>query len=161
VAKSHWGAALAKRLQIEFIDLDQQIEDVAKMRISQIFEESGEEGFRILEAKCLRDLAEVPKSVVATGGGTPCFYDNMEWMNQNGTSIYLKAPAELLAERLWPERHHRPLIAQLNRTELEQFIQTAVENREQYYLQTVLTFDVTLGLERLEAVCGCIKQVPG
>lgn len=145
--KSHWGAALAQRLRIGFIDLDQRIEDAADMKISQIFEKSGEEGFRVWEATCLRNLAEEPKSVVATGGGTPCFFDNMKWMNQNGMGVYLKAPATLLAQRLWPARHHRPLIAHLKKAELKQFIHAAIKEREQYYKQAALSFDVTSGLE--------------
>lgn len=131
--KSFWGQRLAARLHWPFIDLDEQIEQQAGKSIAEIFTEWGEDGFRKLEQKTLHRLATQPGTVVATGGGTPCFFDNLAWMNAHGLSIYLKAPPTLLANRLQHERSLRPLLKAVKSTDLQSFIENKLAEREPFY----------------------------
>lgn len=131
--KTHWGKILAERLGAPFLDLDDFIEKNEGKTISEIFAGSGENGFRILERENLLRLAALPPAVVATGGGTPCFFNNMRWMQEHGTTIYLKTPPEMLFERLKNEREQRPLLKNLSETELKNFIQKRLEEREPFY----------------------------
>lgn len=133
--KTHWGRILAEKRACPFLDLDAFIEENEGKTIAAIFAETGENGFRILERENLLRLATLPPSVVATGGGTPCFFDNMERMKQQGRTIYLKTPPEVLFERLKPERAQRPLLKDLDDAGLQAFIRERLEMREPYYLQ--------------------------
>ena len=103
--------------------------------ISEIFEEDGEDFFRKLEAKILRWFKEKKKFVLATGGGTPCFQDNMNWMKKEGIVIWLDESLEILVQRLAAEKAHRPLIAHLSNEEIAQFIQQKLVERHAYYQQ--------------------------
>lgn len=133
--KSHIGKGLATLLKTEYCDLDLNIEEKAALSISKIFEQFGQEHFRILEQSVLHDTLALEDAVISTGGGTPCFFDNISWMNRQGLTIYLDTPAELLAERLRSEMEHRPLLAHLTQDELIQFIEEKVESRRQFYEQ--------------------------
>ncbi len=141
--KTYYGAKLAERMALPFIDLDKRIEEQEERTISQIFETDGEGYFRDIEAKHLRDIAnEFDKAVVATGGGTPCFHDNMVWMRQTGHTIYMRVPAEVLIERLAGASETRPLIRGLNETDLYERIHSLLEKREPYYLQAHEVIDM-------------------
>ena len=94
--KTTIGKVLAQKLSLEFFDLDWYIEDRFRMKIPQIFAEKGEEGFREIERKMLHEVAEFENVVISCGGGTPCFFDNMEYMNRQAKTIYLKAAPEVL-----------------------------------------------------------------
>lgn len=133
--KSFTGQQLATALDLPFVDLDQRIEQAEKRSIGQIFESEGESYFRNLEAQLLRATGAEGSSVISCGGGTPCFHQNMEWINANGLSIYLKASVQLLAKRLKKGQEHRPLIRGFNSAELEGFIAERLEQREFYYSQ--------------------------
>jgi shikimate kinase len=133
--KSFTGQQLATALDLPFVDLDERIEQAEKRSIGQIFESEGESYFRNLEAQLLRATAAEGPAVISCGGGTPCFHQNMEWINANGLSIYLKASVQLLAKRLKKGQEHRPLIREFNTTELEGFIAERLEQREFYYKQ--------------------------
>lgn len=133
--KSFTGQQLATALNLPFVDLDERIEQAEKRSIGQIFESEGEVYFRNLEAQLLRATAAEGPAVISCGGGTPCFHQNMEWINTNGLSIYLKASVPLLAQRLKKGQEHRPLIRGFNTTELEAFIAERLEQREFYYSQ--------------------------
>ncbi len=133
--KSFTGQQLATALNLPFIDLDERIEQAEKRSIGQIFESEGESYFRNLEAQLLRATAAEGSAVISCGGGTPCFHQNLEWINTNGLSIYLKASVQLLAKRLKKGQEHRPLIRGFNMTELEGFIAERLEQREFYYGQ--------------------------
>src|SRR5215217_1973749 len=98
--KTFVGKKLAQLLKTTFIDLDEVIEKSEEKTISQIFSQNGEEFFRERESHYLKSLSERSNVVIATGGGTPCFHDNMKWMNENGITIYLKAKSEILFDRL-------------------------------------------------------------
>ncbi len=99
--KSTLGQELSRRLELPFVDLDSRIEEVAGKQIKEIFSQHGEEYFRRIEANTLKELLLQPKSMVlSTGGGAPCFYDNMTLIKTGGVSIFLDPPIEMLAERL-------------------------------------------------------------
>lgn len=131
--KSTIGKNLAKELNKKFIDLDDYIVKEEGKSISKIFEKVGEEGFRKIENSAIKSIIKTNNQIIATGGGAPCFYDNMEIMNKNGKTVFLKLPAEELAKRLANEKAHRPLIANLTNEELLQFIETKLNERDKYY----------------------------
>lgn len=133
--KSFWKKSLSAKLKTGGYDLDHIIESVEEKTISEIFEEEGEAAFRKTEAKLLRWFAEKKSFVLATGGGTPCFHQNMEWMNQQGITIWLDTPLALLTERLVKETDHRPLISKLTEDELKSFLQNKLSERTPFYQQ--------------------------
>ena len=133
--KSHWGRKLADILNVPFVDLDADIVSYAGMSISDIFAEQGETGFRELERERLHALMSGQFCVVATGGGTPCFFDNMDQMNASACTIFLDVPVEVLAKRLSGEMQKRPLLANLTPEQLPEFIGRMLEKRIPYYRQ--------------------------
>ena len=139
--KSHTGKSLAQLLNVDFIDLDEQIETNAGKSIADIFETSGEDTFRKMEQTQLKSLSDTADAVVATGGGTPCFYDNMQWMNENGVTVYMKAEETLLAHRLKNETEQRPLIKKLRNQDLLDFIQKKLKERISDYEQARIIFE--------------------
>jgi len=139
--KTHTGQRLANLLSRPFYDLDEEIERFAGNSISAIFQEAGEGHFRKLERDCLRSLGTGSKAVIACGGGTPCFYDNMRWMNAQGLSIYLRCPVPLLAQRLRKGQAHRPLIRGLRQEQLEAFIGSKLAARSPFYMQANVVYD--------------------
>lgn len=147
--KSSVGKQLAKHLQIQFVDLDHYIETKLKMNISEIFQQKGEIFFRKIENECLKevlDSSEHENLVLALGGGTPCYYNNMELINQqeNTTSFYLKQNIQTLLERLWEEKESRPLIAHYqDLSGLEEFIRKHLFERQFFYLQAKHILDVS------------------
>ncbi len=136
--KSHWCKELSKKLKCGGYDLDFLIETSEEKTIAEIFAEDGEEYFRKTEAKVLRWFAEKKIFVLATGGGTPCFHENMQWMNKNGKTIWIDETIEVLVERLKPEKDHRPLIKNLSDDELKDFLSKKLEERKQYYSQSAI-----------------------
>lgn len=141
VGKTTAGRELAKSLDLEFVDLDHFIQTRYSKTISQLFEQFGEEGFREIENKILKEVADFENVVISTGGGAPCFYDNMEIMNNAGTTVYLKASPELLSERLDLCKEKRPLIKDKNKEELLLFIKENLNRRESYYSQAKIIFE--------------------
>ena len=131
--KSYWGRRLADAWQMPFVDLDERIVAEQGKSIPEIFQEQGEAAFREMERAALHALAQFPPAIVATGGGTPCFFDNMDWMNSRGLTIYLKASPALLAARLLPEKKRRPLLANIPDSALEAFIAQKLEERMPFY----------------------------
>ncbi len=127
---------LARALNFTFIDLDDQIEHLAGLSIPAIFKEQGETGFRKLERKALQATARVSDAVISTGGGTPCFFDNLDWMNQHGLTLFLDVPTDHLFERLKEQRNGRPLLmGKESEVELKSFIHHKLEERLPYYRQ--------------------------
>ncbi|MEI7589457.1 MAG: shikimate kinase [Chitinophagia bacterium] len=133
--KTFWTKKIAQWIKSAGYDLDDLIEMTEEKTISEIFEEDGEEYFRKLEAKILRWFKEKKKYVLATGGGTPCFLENISWMKKEGVVIWLDESVEVLVERLSAEKAHRPLIAHLSKEEMAQFIQQKLVERHAYYQQ--------------------------
>jgi shikimate kinase len=133
--KSTAGKKLATKLNFEFIDLDKFIESECGQTISEIFDTKGENEFRALEHNALKKLITKDNLVVACGGGTPCYYGNMELMNNNGITIYLKMSAETLASRLVNAKGKRPLLENKTESELKDYITEHLEKREDIYHQ--------------------------
>ena len=133
--KTFWTKKIAKWIKSAGYDLDDLIEMTEEKSISEIFEEDGEDYFRKLEAKILRWFKEKKKYVLAAGGGTPCFHENMNWMKKEGMVIWLDESIEILVQRLASEKAHRPLIAHLSNEEIAQFIQQKLVERHAYYQQ--------------------------
>lgn len=131
--KTYWAQRLSDLFQCDWIDLDQQIEKATEMTVREIFATEGEDFFRAKERDTLKQLSAVNKLIVACGGGTPCFYNNMQWMNENGTTIWLKPDVDELVVRLKRGKHKRPLIADLDDEELKVFIIKKWKEREPFY----------------------------
>jgi shikimate kinase len=140
--KTTLGKRLAKKLEIPFIDLDAKICEVTGKTIPEIFDKEGEESFRKIEQETLRNLSVKEAAVVSVGGGTPCFFDNMSWMNKHGLTVYLKLSPKAILRRLSSSNlSERPLLKNLTNTELLTFIEEKLKDREAYYLSAKYHFD--------------------
>jgi len=139
--KSTAGKKIAAALNFRFIDMDKLIEEDSSRTISMIFQEKGEEVFREYEHDALNKILELDNIVVATGGGAPCFFDNMEQMNNNGITIYLKGDPGILTNRLLKAKTERPLIKGKSKEELAKYIREKLTEREKYYLQAQYIVD--------------------
>lgn len=133
--KTTLGRELSASLDISFLDLDKYLEKKFFKSIPQIFEQEGESGFRLKEQHCLQEVSEFEDVVIATGGGAPCFFDNMEVMNRTGYCVFLDVPPEELADRLVHAKIERPLIKGKSPEELVSFIEGMMEKRRPYYEQ--------------------------
>jgi shikimate kinase len=131
--KSTFGKKLSEALHIPLMDLDENIEKREALTVTEIFQKKGENYFRTVEAEALRKTKRYTDAVIATGGGAPCFHDNMKWMNENGTTIYLHSSAGELYHRLLSDRQNRPLLASVSDVELLEFIMGALGRREKFY----------------------------
>ncbi|MBM3420827.1 MAG: shikimate kinase [Bacteroidetes bacterium] len=157
--KSTLGRRLARLARLPFIDLDREIERREGVAISAIFSEKGEGYFRMRESAVLREIGSGDDVVVATGGGTPCFGDNMDYMNLTGITVYLRLGPAALASRLEQSQGSRPLLAGLKGESLRRYIEERLADREPYYLRARLVIDTLhadhhLLLERIRG-SGC------
>lgn len=133
--KTYWCKKLAKKLKVGGYDLDFLIESHEEKTIAEIFADEGEAYFRRAETKILHWFKEKKSFVLATGGGTPCFHENMQWMNEAGITVWIDEPVEVLVARLQPEKEHRPLIKNLSDAELKQFLTDKLVQRFPFYHQ--------------------------
>jgi shikimate kinase len=133
--KSTLGKRLAKHLNLQFVDMDHYIEMRNHKTVPQIFAEEGETEFRKKERKALEELADFSDIVIATGGGAPCFFDNIELMNNTGTTIYMNIDPAILADRLMHSKTERPLIKGKSKQELITFIDEMLKKRSMFYTQ--------------------------
>ena len=133
--KTTLGKALAKDLGVSFIDLDQYIENRYMKSVSQLFALRGEQGFREIESRLLREAGEFDDVIVSCGGSTPLIGGNMDYMLANGQTVYLKCDNGTLLRRLKVARSQRPLIASKSDEELEVFIENETRRREPGYLK--------------------------
>ena len=139
--KSTWGKKLAEKLDCAFIDIDKRIEAIEGGIVAEVFKIKGEEYFRKLEADVLRSTVLEKNAVISCGGGTPCYFDNMEWMKQRGKTVYLNLSPENLFGRLRTRKEKRPLIANLDDDQLRDFIFQKLSEREAFYLQADIKID--------------------
>lgn len=139
--KSTLGRRLAARMNWSFIDLDEKIEHEAGMKITDIFSLKGEDWFRELESGILRSLASASRTVISTGGGTPCFDDNMDYMLETGLTIYLRMTPAQLKNRLLGSSGQRPLLKNVSREELQGYIENKLGEREKVYSRAEITID--------------------
>lgn len=138
--KSTVGRHVAALTGMQFIDLDSYIENRYRATVRELFARYGEDGFRTREQAMLHEAGEFEDVIVACGGGTPCFFDNMEWMNAHGTTVLLDVSIDRLHERLLRGRHKRPLIADKTDEELREFIVEALAARMPHYTKAALRF---------------------
>ncbi len=131
--KSTIGKKLATKAGLKFIDLDNEIENLMGFSIQDAFALKGEEFFREQEVKALKRCLNENDALISVGGGTPCFGENIQLMLNAGVVIYLKMTKKDLNHRLSQNRGNRPLLLSLNENELEAYINTTLDNRENYY----------------------------
>jgi shikimate kinase len=139
--KSTVGKRLALKLKYAFMDMDRVIEKEAGMSVGMIFDEKGEDEFRRMEHELILRISKMKKVVVSTGGGVPCFFNNIDIINSNGISIYLKMTSEDLLKRLKGSKYERPLIRDLSNDEMEDYIRKKLREREPYYLKSKYVVD--------------------
>lgn len=140
--KTHWGRLLSEKLGMRFFDLDEQVTEHAGKPISEIFISDGEEQFRLMEKEVLYIITESHDNfVMACGGGTPCYLNNIEYMNETGTTVWINTPLDTLFVRLVKEKDDRPLIKELSAQQLRAFISKKFAGRKIYYEQADVTLD--------------------
>ena len=149
--KTTVGKALSKELGIPFYDLDWYIESRMRKTVPQIFAERGEEGFRKIEHNMLHEVAEFEDVIISCGGGTPCFFDNMDYMNGQGETVYLQASPEVLYDHLKMGKTERPLLKNKTPEEMRRFIAEQLELRDPFYSKAKHTLNVDL-LENYEKI---------
>ena len=139
--KTTIGKKLARKLNFQFIDMDWFIENRYRKSVNQLFAEKGEEAFREIEHKVLEEVSSFEHTVISTGGGAPCFSGNMELMNQNGCTIFLKVSVDDLVNRLNVGKDSRPLLKDKTPEEMRIFVSESLDKRNPFYNQAQLVFD--------------------
>jgi shikimate kinase len=149
--KTHWGRLLSERIVLPYFDLDEVIVKDELKTVQQIFHDNGEEYFRMKEQEVLEALAEDHENVIiSTGGGTPCFFNNIDFMRQCGKVVWLNTSIDVLLERLLKQKHSRPLIKNISDIELKAFIIKKLQDRKMYYEQAhVILHEETITIESL------------
>ena len=133
--KSYWAQQIAAATNLSWMDLDAEIEKENSITIKEIFETEGETAFRLKEKKALHKLAEYDNIIIATGGGTPCFFNNMQWMNAHGITIFINEPINILVQRLQNEKAKRPLISASSNEGLQALLDNKLAERLPFYSQ--------------------------
>lgn len=139
--KTTLGKAFARKLNIPFVDLDWYMEERFHKTVGELFAERGEAGFRELERTMLHEVGAFEDVIISTGGGAPCFFDNMEFMNNNGTTVFLNVHPDILFRRLRIAKHQRPILQGKKDEELKEFIVQALEKRAPFYSQAHHVFN--------------------
>lgn len=155
VGKTHWGKILSNKLGLPFYDLDELIVEREGRSINQIFDEDGEEYFRTVERDVLHEFSEENDSMLLScGGGAPCFFNNIAFMNEMGVTIWINTPFEILLGRLRQGKDKRPLLKDLSDEQLKAYIVKKNADRRMYYEQAkVIVDDRVIEIEKL------IKQI--
>ena len=154
--KTTVGRALAKETGMQFYDLDWYIEGRMHKTVAQLFAERGEEGFRRIEHNMLHETAEFEDVIISCGGGTPCFFDNMEYMNRQAQTVYLKASPDVLFQHLKMGKVERPLLKDKTEDEMKQYIRDSLAIREPFYSRAQYTLDVSL-LENYDKIKDSVR----
>jgi shikimate kinase len=159
--KTTVGKALSKETGMMFYDLDWYIESRMHKTVAQIFAERGEEGFRKIEYNMLHEVAEFEDVIISCGGGTPCFFDNIDYLNGQGDVCYLKATPEVLYKHLLMGKVERPLIKGKSPEELINFITEQVGKREEFYTKARYTLDVSLmdSFEKIKLSVDALREL--
>lgn len=159
--KTTVGKALAKELGRTFYDLDWYVEERFHKKVSRIFEEHGEAHFRDLEHRMLHEVAEFEDIVLACGGGTPCFFDNMAYMNAVADTFYLKASPETLMQHIAISKGNRPLLKGKSPEELREYITAQLAQREPFYEQAhhIVDINVLDNFEKIKDIVDIIKDL--
>ncbi|MGZ3753467.1 MAG: shikimate kinase [Mucilaginibacter sp.] len=151
--KTTLGRKLAGRTEYEFVDLDHKLEQQVELSIAEYFSFFGEDSFRKLESEVLKKTIYPENVIISTGGGLPCFFDNMDWMKANGKVVYIKLTPKTLADRLESGKEERPLLQDKHGDELVAFIEQKLGERESFYSQANIIVDgLSLTAEKLEQI---------
>ena len=142
VGKTSVGKVLARKLGMQFYDLDWYIEERFRKKICDIFAEKGEDGFRLIERNMLHEAAEFENIVLSLGGGTPCFFDNMDYLNKRGITLFLDASPQTIVQHLKISHTVRPLLRDKKGEELLNHISTHIAQRMPYYSKAQYTINV-------------------
>jgi shikimate kinase len=154
--KTHWGKRLSHKTGMPFYDLDEEIVKTEEKSVQQIFHDKGEEYFREKERDLLADITfDHPSLILSCGGGTPCFFNNIDFMKQHGTIIWLNTAVDILVHRLLKEKSHRPVIKNVSDADLKSFIIKKLQDRKLYYEQA----DVMLHEESI-TIDSLLKIIP-
>ena len=161
--KTSVGKVMARKLGLSFYDLDFFIEERFRRKVADIFAERGEEGFRKIEYNMLHELAEFEDVVIAVGGGTPCFFDNMDYMNSKGITVFMNASPEIIVRHLKISHTVRPLLQQKQGQELIDHISHHLEERMPYYqkAQYSINVDTLDSFEKIDQLVDHILQTVG
>ena len=139
--KTTLGKAFARKLNLPFVDLDWYMEERFHKTVGELFVERGEAGFRELEKNMLHEVGAFENVVISTGGGAPCFFDNMDFMNRNGKTVFLNVHPDVLFRRLRVAKQQRPILQGKQDDELKEFIIRALEKRTPFYSQAQYVFN--------------------
>ena len=161
--KTTLGKAYSAATGLQFVDLDWYIESRMRKTVKQIFDERGEDGFRVIERNMLHEVAEFENIVVSCGGGTPCFFDNIDYLNQQGETVYLKCTPEVLHKHLSMGKTVRPLLLNKTPEQVKTYIEEQLQVREQFYSKAKHTVDVTLmdNYEKIKISVAKLKETLG
>lgn len=159
--KTTLGKALAKELNLPFVDLDWHIEERFHKSVQEVFAERGEESFRKLEQQMLHEVAEFENVIISTGGGTPCFFDNMDFMCEQGETVFLNVNPDILFRRLQFAKQSRPLLRNKSDEELLSFIKSALEKRKPQYSRAkhILNADELENREQIKVTVKRLKEL--
>ena len=161
--KTTVGHALSQDLNLPFYDLDWYIESRMHSTVKEIFDTKGEEGFRRIEHNMLHEVAEFEDVIISCGGGTPCFFDNMDYLNQQGETVFLKCTPDVLYQHLKMGKTVRPLLLNKTPEEVREFINVQLKEREQFYNKAKHIIDVTVmdNREKIKITVDTIKKELG
>jgi len=156
--KTTVGAELSRQMGLSFIDLDLFIERRYHKTIREIFVQKGEDAFRMIEKNVLREVGEFENIVISTGGGAPCFYENMDFMNASGVTVYLKASPDELVKRIEGCRHTRPVLKERSGDELKSFVENSLNERSRFYEQAAVIFQTEV-IDTPEQIANIASQL--
>ena len=161
--KTTVGHALSQDLNLPFYDLDWYIESRMHSNVKEIFDTKGEEGFRRIEHNMLHEVAEFEDVIISCGGGTPCFFDNMDYLNQQGETVFLKCTPDVLYQHLKMGKTVRPLLLNKTPEEVREFINVQLKEREPFYNKAKHIIDVTVmdNREKIKITVDTIKKELG
>jgi shikimate kinase len=161
--KTTVGHALSQDLNLPFYDLDWYIESRMHSTVKEIFDTKGEEGFRRIEHNMLHEVAEFEDVIISCGGGTPCFFDNMDYLNQQGETVFLKCTPDVLYQHLKMGKTVRPLLLNKTPEEVREFINVQLKEREPFYNKAKHIIDVTVmdNREKIKITVDTIKKELG
>ena len=158
--KTTVGHALSQELGLPFYDLDWYIETRMHRTVKQIFDEKGEEGFRKIEHNLLHEVAEFEDVIISCGGGTPCFFDNIDYINRQGETVYLKCTTDVLYKHLKMGKTVRPLLLNQTPDEVKTFIEAQLKQREPFYAKAKHIVDVSL-MDNKEKIKTTVDAIRG
>lgn len=163
VGKTTIGKALAKNLNRTFYDLDWYIEERFHTKVPQIFAEKGEDAFRDMERRMLHEVAEFEDIVLSCGGGTPCFFDNIDYLGQVSETFYLKATPEVICRHLAMSRGERPLLKGKSPEELRLFVEQQLEARSPFYEKATHIVDISVldSFDKINDIAEIIQKETG